>query len=402
MRKENKVMLNIQVTDALFDLIRTVFANDRVLSEENAEIVKNNLPDIYEISKRNDVAHLVGYALEKQGLISPEDELFAKFQKQQYLAIYRCEGMEYEIARMREVLEDGDIDFILLKGAVIRGLYPEGWMRTSSDIDILVRSESIDAAESLLSGKLGYKRVQEGTHDRSLYTDGGVHVELHFSLVEDDRANFSAEVLKDVWNYVDKETGKEHEYRLSDGMFYFYHIAHLAKHVEFAGSGMRPFIDLWLINNKMTIDTIKRNELLQRGQLERFASLCDELSGYWMESKAASEDAKRLELFVLNCGIYGSEENRIAIDRERRGGTLGYIFRRLFLPYSVLKQLYPVIVKHKWLTPFCQVARWFKLVTGEKTRKAINEVKTSASTSRSDVDNMQAFLGDIGLNKNKK
>lgn len=392
-------MIDLKVTDSLFELLRSVLAEDKELSRGSADILRKNLNLIYDISKRNDIAHLVGFALEKHGLISPDDAIFAKFQEQQYLAIYRCEGMEYEIAAMREVLESNGIDYILLKGAVIRGLYPEGWMRTSSDIDILVRSESIDTADDLLVEKLGYKRYTEGTHDRSFFSEGGVHVELHFSLLEDNRANNAAGVLKDVWSYAIRTENGEHEYRLSDGLFYFYHIAHLAKHMEHAGSGIRPFLDLWLINKNMPDHTSEKNELLHIGKLDRFASLCDELSAYWMEGKSASGDVGQLELFVINCGIYGSEENRIAIDRKKRGGTFGYVWRRLFMPYDILKQRHPALRKHKWLMPFFQIARWFRLVTGEKTKQAINEIKTSASTSREDSDDIQRFLTKIGLNE---
>ena len=140
-------------------------------------------------------------------------------------------------------------------------------------------------------------------------------------------------------------------------------------------------------------------ELLTQGKLERFAQLCDELSVYWMEGGELSEDAQSLELFVINCGIYGSEENRIAIDRKKNGGTVGYIFRRLFMPYDLLKQSHSSLRKHKWLLPFFQIARWTKLITGKKTRQALKEIKVSSSVKQDDIDEMQAFLARIGLNE---
>ena len=394
--------MDINVTDAMFALLRTAFDHCAELDEGHTRIIKNNLKNIYKISTRNDIAHIVGYALETQGLIDVEDECFAEFQKQQYLAIYRCEGMEYEISRIRIALENSGIDFVMLKGATIRGMYPEGWMRTSSDIDILVRRETLDDAERVLVCELGYIKGYEGTHDRSLHTDGGIHIELHFDLIEENKANNARDVLNDVWEHTRLAEGKSAEHEMLDGMFYFYHIAHLAKHVEYAGSGIRPFIDLWLINNSEERSDVSRKELLLRGGLDKFAGFCDELSLHWFEAAPISDDGKRFERFILNCGIYGSEENRIIINRKARGGTLGYIWRRLFYPYRVLVQLYPVLKKHKWLTPFCQMARWFKLITGEKTKKAINEVKLSVKTNQSDVQEMQKFLFDMGLDCNAK
>ena len=391
-------MIDLKVTNAMFELLRTVFDAERELSRESAEILKANLSAIYEISKRNDMAHLIGFALEKQGLISPEGETFAKFQKQQYLAMYRCEGMEYEIARMRETFESGGIDFIMLKGSVIRGLYPESWMRTSSDIDVLVRAEDHARAEDLLIRELAYTKGVEGTHDHSLHSEGGVHVELHFTLIDDERANSAREMLEKVWEYATAVCGKKHEYELKGEMFYLYHISHLAKHVEYAGSGIRPFIDLWLINQNMQRDKKASEELLSSCSLVKFASFCDELSEYWMSgSGTLSETGKRLENFVLNCGIYGSEENRIAIHQRGGKSKFKYIWRRLFYPYSELKNIYPILQKHKWLTPFCQMRRWLKLITGEKTVKVIKEIETLNNVTDEDINAIGEFMCELGL-----
>lgn len=396
-------MIDLNVTDAMISLIRTALREECSLSADDAEIIKSNLKEIYDISRRNDMAHIVGYALQKHGLVSPEEPVFAGFQKQQYLSMYRCEGMQYEIARMRELFESEKIDFIFLKGSVIRELYPEGWMRTSSDIDVLVRSEDLDRAEAALLEKLSYKKGVVGDHDRSLHSEGGVHVELHFTLIEDERANLAREVLAEAWDHAKAIDEGKHEHQLSEAMFYFYHIAHMAKHVEYAGTGMRPFVDLWLINKNEEINVEARKELLSRCSLEGFAHLCDELAEYWMEGgRSLSDTGKRFEVFILNCGIYGSEENRIAVSKNDGKGTVGYIFQRLFMPYSSLKKAYPILVKHKWLTPFCQMARWFKLITGEKTKKAIEEIRISSTTSEADVNNLQAFLGEIGLREIKK
>ena len=41
-------------------------------------------------------------------------------------------------------LEKAQIPFVPLKGSVIRKYYPEAWMRTSSDIDVLVHKEDVE------------------------------------------------------------------------------------------------------------------------------------------------------------------------------------------------------------------------------------------------------------------
>lgn len=392
-------MLDINVMHAMFALLRTVFNDGEALCESDAEIVRNNIEQIYCVSERSDMAHLVGYALERANLISPDNEYFAKFQKQQYLAMVRSEGMEYELDRLRQLFERNKIKFIPLKGAIIRSMYPEGWMRTSSDIDVLVHSEDIPFAEECIIKSLGYKKGKESEHDHSLYSPGGVHVELHFDLMEDETANLSKDILSEVWNYATRINEEGYEHRLLDEMFYFYHIAHLAKHVEMAGSGMRPFLDLWLINDKYReMDNERKGKLLEQASLKSFAHFCEEISGHWFgDEKEISDTAKKLELFVLNSGTYGTMENRILITHDTYNGTRGYILKRIFLPYRALAMVYPILQKHKWLTPFLQVARWFKLLSWKMMKKVAFEVKLMNSASQENINNMQSFMSEIGL-----
>ena len=395
-------MLDLKVTDALIALLRTVFDPNAEFGDDEAALVKENLEDIYKVSKRNDTAHLVGYALEQKGIISPDDKIFASFQKRQYIAEFRCEGMEYEISRMRELFESCGIQFILLKGAAIRKYYPEGWMRTSGDVDILVRREVLEQAEELLISRLGYKSGVETPHDRSFETEGGIHIELHFSLMEEGKGRDSHSVLDNVWDEAHPVRDGSCELEISAEMFYCYHIAHLAKHMRGAGAGMRPFMDLWLMNTNFAYDREKLNALVERCSLGVFAGLCDELSEYWFgNGTELSPKANKLALFVLNCGIYGSEENRIVLQRKDNGGTLDYIRSRLFYPRSEMERIYPFIKKHRWLTPFCHMHRWSKVLTGKKTKKAIKEIKISRETTRKDITEMRSFMAEMGIENGK-
>ena len=65
-------------------------------------------------------------------------ELMAELEKAELTAAWRVRNIENEQGRVRKCLEEAEIPFILLKGAVVRDFYPEAWMRTSSDIDVLV------------------------------------------------------------------------------------------------------------------------------------------------------------------------------------------------------------------------------------------------------------------------
>ena len=213
-------MFNVLTVDAMFALMRTVFRADVSMNDEEKKTVKENLAAIYLISEQCDMAHLVGYALEQNGLIDPSSKYFEKFQEQEYLAIIRAEGMEYELDNMRRLFEEHGIRFIPLKGAVIRPMYPEGWMRTSSDVDVLVHRDDFDRAERLVIDELGYKKGGESGHDHSFHSDGGVHIELHFDLIEDSRAFCAKEILSGVWDGAHPVSDGSCEHAMLDEMFY--------------------------------------------------------------------------------------------------------------------------------------------------------------------------------------
>ncbi len=370
-------------------------ASVKIGADETAQI-KASLDEIYLYSKRNDIAHLVGHVLTKNGLISEADKSFPLFEKEQYTAMLRQERQDFELSRICEALEAAGVDFIPLKGAVIRGLYPEPWMRTSCDIDILVKNEDFATAKKCMLDDLGYSQGKESLHDESFDAPGRVHIELHFDLLEEGRAERAAMIAQDVWAHAVPAEGRKHHMIMSDEMFYFYHVAHMAKHFEDAGIGVRPFLDLYLLvldedNNE------SRQELLMLGGLDVFESVARELALGWFAGGEIGVLGQRVEHFVLRCGAYGSMSNVILLAKEKTGGGRGYILSRIFMPYDSIKYSYPILKKHKWLLPFCQVARWLKLLSPKQARRAVREAQRTGELSDEELRGLKALMRDVGL-----
>jgi hypothetical protein len=231
-----------------------------------------------------------------------------------------------------------------------------------------------------------------------MFSPSGVHVELHFTLIEDQRANRSSEILSDVWSYANVAQGSEYRYEMSDEMFYFYHIAHMAKHMEIGGCGIKPFVDTWILEHRMPHDSVARDELLSQGELLVFANACRALTAVWFSGGEHTEITKGLEDFVLRGGVYGSVDNRVAAQQGKQSGRIAYMLSRIIMPYDTLKHQYPVLLKHKWLLPACQVRRWFRLVfKAGRLKSSVSELKRSASISEKDVSDTTRLFKSIGL-----
>ena len=351
-----------------FQLLRFEICGGTLEESARALATKEALAIVFKLAKMHDIAHLIADALHKGGLTDVDEELYAQFKKQQQLAVYRYERMQYEYNQICEALERAQIAYLPLKGAVMREYYPEAWMRTSCDIDILVHPEHLGAAVSALKNGLQYKEDGGYTHDVSLYSENGVHLELHHTLIEERYYKGSAQVLSSVWSVATPVREGVYRHELPDEVFYFYHFAHMAKHFGHGGGcGVRSFIDVWILDNAFSYDAEKRNALLEKGRLAAFAAASEKLTKVWFADAEYDELSVQMQQYVLRGGTYGSFANRIPAQASKKGKKK-YVLSRIFEPYETLKEKYPVLKKHKWLYPFYQVQRWFKLIFRKKNR----------------------------------
>ena len=376
----------------LFPLLRSAICGTRLTEDESSVYSLEVLRELLKISSKHDIDNLLAYGIKQNELVSDGN---GALDNRMFKAIYRYETMNYEYGLVTDTLEREKIAFIPLKGAVIRGYYPEPWMRTSCDIDILVKRSELQRGIDVLTAA-GYTLKSYNTHDVSLYSASGVHIELHFDLVEDGRANKCSEILNNVWSYVHLKSGCEYWYEMSDEMFWFYHIAHMAKHFEEGGCGIRPFLDMWILESRVAYDE-KRRELLEGGELLRFSECCEKLSRVWFDGEEHDGVSHALEEYILRGGVYGTVENRVAAKQTKEGGRVKYFLSRIFLPYDTLKMVYPVLQKHKWLLPAMQVRRWFRVVFGGRAKVAMHELEANRSMSRESLDTTEKLFENIGL-----
>lgn len=382
------------VEEILFATFRCELCGETLSVEEKNAVTPEILSALYKLSKAHDLAHLVCDALDKNGVLQEGGAAYERFNQQRQLAVCRYEQIDYEYKRVLQALEEAKIAHMPLKGAITRELYPEPWMRTSCDIDILIAPQDIKAAAKLLCEELGYKQSGRTAHDVSLYSGGGVHLELHHDLIEGE--DEMQGVLKRVWELSAPAADKTYCYEMPDELFYFYHIAHMAKHFAEGGCGVRPFLDLWLLDNRAQRDEEKRAELLAEGGLTRFAGVARAISQAWLSGGEKDALAQKTEAFVLGGGVYGSLENRVAVQQVKKGGKLRYAFSRVFLTYEELRLQYPVLDEKKWLTPVCEVRRWFRLAFCGRAKRSMKEFSVNASVTdetRRETDELLRALG---------
>ncbi len=384
--------MNQRTTQILFSILRSGICGEALSEDEKSAYSEEILPEMFSVAKKHDITQILAAGLEQNELPGIEH-----MEMEQIKAVYRHEQLKYALEQLCDALEAAKIPFMPLKGSVIRQYYRIPWMRTSCDIDILVHEEDLDKAVAYLIQNCDYTVKEKGSHDISLFTPSKNHVELHYNLVEDGLAKASSSVLKSVWSVSCLYHSKLYWHEMPDEMFYFYHIAHMAKHFENGGCGIRPFIDLWILDALDGIDVEKRNVLLKRGGLFRFAECARELNRVWFADAEHTAMSMQMEHYILSGGVYGTTENRIVVQQQKQGGKFKYALSKIFIPYEVIKFHYPVLQKHRWLTPVMEIRRWFKLVFCGHAKRSLHELKYNNAISADQAAQTKSFLDNIGL-----
>lgn len=381
----------------LFVLLRVVLHPERRLTPEEKEQICPEYPAIYELAKKHALAHLIGYAARTADLL-PEGELTDTMKRDQIAAVYRYESIRHELEQLCRVLEQAEIPFAPLKGSVLRQYYPEPWMRTSCDIDVLLHESDLSRAIAHLQETLQYTGgTFKSSYDVVMYTRRRLHIELHFRLSEKGKVISAEKTLDGVWDHMQPVKEGACHHVMTDAIFYLHHIAHMAKHFENGGCGVRPFLDLWILDHRVSHNRQQRDALLQESGLLTFAEACRRLAESWFSGAPLDAVSRQMQGYILYGGVYGSQDNLVAVQQGKQGGKVRYALRRIFLPYDDLKYHYPILQKHPWLTPVGHVCRWGKLLFCGQMKRAVRELRRNEKMENEMVDSVARLLKEIGL-----
>lgn len=383
-------------TKALINLIRYEITKEPLPADISAGFSDDALKELYTLSTAHDVAHLVGSALEENNLLPNDSVVNKKFSEAVFAAAYRQEQLNYELKSICSVFENANIAFIPLKGAVLRSMYPQAWMRSGCDLDVLVKKEDLERASAELVGKLSYKQKEKEMHDVPFIAPTGLVVELHYDLIEKDINAQSELPLKDVWERSHSQTGSSH-YVMDDETFYYYQVAHMAKHFVNGGCGVKAVVDVWVLNHLTGFDRQKREDLLCNGGLLDFEKAVVKLSEQWFAGAGGDDLTDYMQDYIIAGGVYGSLENMVTVQRVKRGGTFRYYMSRIFLPYKFLKFQYPILQKHKWLLPFMEVRRWFRLLFKRSSKRSSREVQINREMTEEKKKQTETMMKRLGL-----
>lgn len=390
-----------KITKIFFLLLYSAVCEESLSEEEKSLYSAEILPELRKLAKAHDVSNILALGLKNNNLVPNGDkENEAEILK----AIYRYEQLSFELEKLSAALEEAQIEFMPLKGSVLRRYYPEPWMRTSCDIDVYVKKEDFERAVNVLKEKCQYEYAYNTSHDISLASPSGRHIELHYDLFEEDEIGVPSEIIEYIWKSSNICYGYNYRYEMSAEMFYFYHIAHMAKHLEVSGCGLRPFVDMLVMDKNMPYDRQKLCNMLEKaGLLEFFKAVC-ELKSVWFCGGEQTNQTEYLEKFIIDGGVYGTQKNVAQMKAAGGTGKLKSFLRLMILPRENLEIVYPGLKKRPCLFPLYQVRRWFRFFMPSKRKKIMHLTAVRNSVTKEEQDLTKKMFENLGLEnyKNQK
>lgn len=347
---------------------------------------------IFNIAHKHSLSGVIYNMFKKQEKISNiSKSLIAKEQVNYWTQIQKSINNDYEMKKVLETLSLKEIPHVLMKGYIIKNLYPDPDLRSMGDIDFLVKEEDIDKVHEVLVTLLGYEHLKTVRAVRN-YGKVGINLEVHTSIFYDDiseKIDYQGYFSRAWDNVILKEGNFTYEFNIEYHLIFL--IAHLAKHLYNEGCGVRMFLDiaLYIKHYKGEFDWDYFWKEINKIELEKFTKNIFCLCSYWFKVETKEENLyleedffENITKYILNSGTFGKTVENDMLNRYRREKEnpkkKNTNFAMIFPEIEVLANEFYYLQKYKLLYPIAWINRLFRLFTirrKETLYKIVNKSK---------------------------
>lgn len=357
-----------------------------------------NLNNLMVFAKNHTIENIIYLPLKKLGA---DNEVMVRLEEFYNHAIINDATQQYYLEMITDAFEQNRIRHCVMKGPVIKKLYPTSDMRQSGDLDIFVDDCNTEKCRDIME-QLGFETElfdKSAAHDE-YKADKTVIVELHRMLIS-NKCPWDKKCQK-IADRLIKSDGCEYRYEMSKEDYYLYMIGHMAKHMKYSGIGIKMFLDVWVYLNayENLLDKELLKQRLKECGLYEFEQNCVKLCDYWFNDRAADGIIKEMAMYVGASGNFGTNEQLLAGEMANNAGASGnakagkmkYYIKMFFQPYKYMANRYPILNKLPFLLPFFWVHRALKTLLFNKEK---------AEVIRSRYDNTDISYGQKLVNFKK-
>lgn len=340
------LLMKSAVTGKTYDL-----PSDFLLEEANETIKKQGLSLMAVVGGYN-----CGLFTQKQMLQS------------YYHHLLQSERQIKKLSELFRLFDDQKIDYLPVKGCVMKDLYPKQELRSMGDADILIRVEQYPLIRQIMEDN-GFSLQSDNDHVYYWKSDS-LHVELHKCLVPVMDRDYYA-YYHTGWHLAQKQTGNR--YALSPEDHFVFMMVHFARHYRFSGIGCRHVVDLYVY--RKAYPNMNESYILQELEKLKLDVFCENvlrLLDVWFEDRETDKVTEFMSDFILSGGSWGKWENYVLSTEVREAENrnaenvkytkLRSAFRAIFPPLETMRKDYPVLKKYPLLFPGFWCVKWLEIL----------------------------------------
>lgn len=365
------------------------------------ELVGADWEVLYRLARKHNVVSL-GYeaVMRLPAEQRPDGELLKKWRMDREQCTLQCIYQQAALEEIIQVFEEERIPFVLLKGAVLRELYPRADLRSMSDLDILIREEDAKRAKTVVNG-LGY-RGNEDVYRRDVVT-----LELHRKLFR--KNDIWNTYFDSIWKRAKPKSGYSYYFEMCPEDFYVHLLGHIIHHMQNGGIGVKAFFDsrIYLIHYKELWDEKYLLTVLNKLGLHRFYLKLQELVSCWFENQRYTSLMEEWTEFIVRSGAYGNFNNFVVMNPALkntqsdfgRREKYHYLWKRLFPDYNELCNMFPQAKRGRFLYPVYAVKRILKngLLRLDAVKQEMDGIKTMDGKR---IQKLNKLYKELGVTEN--
>jgi|LSQX01.2.fsa_nt_gb hypothetical protein len=390
-------MTNTQ--SAVIGLIKTAITGIKAELPDNLDF-----SEILKIAKKHDIAVLIYYGAVGCGLENkqPYASYLTKLYSETCRSLMVSEQQMYEVDEIFQAFDKEKIDYLPLKGILLKKMYPKPEMRAMGDADILVKPKQYAKIESVMRS-LGYQEITESNHEY-IWNKGSIHIELHKRLIPSYNKDYYA-YFGDGWQLAKRQSGTRYIMTNEDSLIYLF--THFAKHYRDAGIGIRHMTDLWIYKKyHQDLDQQYIKDQLSQLQLYDFYINVMNTLTRWFENGKLDQKSEFITSVVFNSGIYGTKEAHVLSEGVKISKSTSHVKLKkyltiVFLPYSSMVKKFKLLKYAPFLLPFFWIYRIFVALIFKRSVIKTQQ-KNISYLSNDKISTYQHALEYVGLDFNFK
>ncbi|MBQ3202090.1 MAG: nucleotidyltransferase family protein [Clostridia bacterium] len=359
-----------------------------------------DMDGLLKLASKHKIAALMYYALHNAGYDNDPVTQQLFFHCCRYMAI--SEGQMAMLGRVTAAFEERHIDYLPLKGVLLKEIYPRPEMRRMGDADILFRREQYEDIKVVLT-ELGFSFDYETDHE-AVWKHPSLLLEMHKRIVP-RRDKDLYRYFGNGWSHAIANEDNPYRYHFTLEMQFVSLFIHLVKHYRGGGIGLSHMIDLWVFRRHYPeLDEAMIRAELDKVYLGEFYANVWETLQVWFEGAEATEKTDFITNVIFENGVYGTRE-RAHLSYVAKAGhgakahKNSYVTKWLHLvfpPKSALQTKYPVLRRCAVLLPVIWVVRWVDTLLFHRKRIA----QRNTDIQRTNVESIEQFeqaLHYVGL-----